>query len=222
MDDSEIGRIFAAARATTPPDDEIRKLIDELGERRFGQLTWDFEDRTMADEKKFFVTKNTQLGKSQKKIDLKKFTPWELKTDQTKADGTKFNYQTYNSTKKFKFLQLQWIREPDPSHPGKYLTTTSHGKKRQLGHFEATPMEDYITIGVDRYTTGPNAGKEEVSHLVPKEDNPVRARQKVNVGGGIVAYGSELNTLSGTQPYNYKLTPTGGKGKGKGKGGTGI
>merc|ERR1711874_676893 len=140
-------------------------------------------------------------------------------TDQTKADGTKFNYQTYKSTKKFEFLQLQWIREPDPSHPGKYLTTTSHGKKRQLGHFEATPMEDYITIGVDRYTTGENAGKEEVSHLVPKEDNPARARKKVI---GTDEYGSELKTLSGTPQYEYKLDPSGGKGKGKGKGGTGI
>lgn len=201
VDDSNIQVIFDGSATEAQ--------IDALGAERFEELTKLFPDRTKKDEGKNFAKTNTVLGKSQKKkLDLKKFTATgNVGLGQTKPppDGRVYDYREYKSDKKFKFVQLQWVEHTNPD--GSKIKTTVNGKNRVEGHFVATPMKDYIIIGVDTFRA---SGNVEVSHLESESRNPAVATDST---------GTPLSPLEGRDPYKYNLNPDGGKGKGRGSSG---
>ena len=194
MDPNDIDKIFNGK--ATPAE------IDKLAAKRFEGLTKLITGLEQKDEKKYFAPTNSVLADTEK-FDLNEFTPTGTdKTGQTKKGGTElYDYKEYKSKKKFKFVQLKWVKHTDPATGDNKKTTDG----RQEGHFIATPMEDHITIGVDTYQI---SGKFEVSHLVPSDQNS-QAVATDNTG-------TPLKTLSGGDPYKYILNPSGGKGTGKG------
>ena len=169
-----------AARTGNAPGPQLQAVIDELGGER--------DDARI----------NTVLADNIR-IDLTKFTAHGINNPGQWKNGNYYNYKEYVSNEDFEFVQITWVPNFDSS--GKKLFTAAGLEE---GHYEAQVMKDKITIGVDTWTSGPNTGLAEVSHLkafvppTPPGFPPATPKVKIK------SHSSDpYQTLFGTNPYVY-------------------
>jgi len=159
---------------TIDPPKATKDFIDLLGKAKFNGITKG-KPVALNDENNFFVNANTVLGTGPLPPN---FDPTGFWHDSGKhINDVTTGYQEFESDDDFEYLQVNWIQDRDPVS-GNIIFENG----RERGHFEVTPMEGKITIGV---LPGP---PEKVTHLVPAIGEPQRA-----IG----------NTLKGNDPFTH-------------------
>merc|ERR1712241_2247 len=172
---------------TIDPPKSTKDFIDLLGKAKFNGITKG-KPVALNDENNFFVNANTVLGTGPLPPN---FDPTGFWHDSGKhMNDVTTGYQEFESEDDFEYLQVNWIQDRDPVS-GNIIFENG----RERGHFEVTPMEGKITIGV---IPGP---PEKVTHLVPAIGEPQRA-----IG----------NTLKGNDPFTHVGPKASNINKGKG------
>jgi len=172
---------------TIDPPKATKDFIDLLGKAKFNGITKG-KPVALNDENNFFVNANTVLGTGPLPPN---FDPTGFWHDSGKhINDVTTGYQEFESEDDFEYLQVNWIQDRDPVS-GNIIFENG----RERGHFEVTPMEGKITIGV---LPGP---PEKVTHLVPAIGEPQRA-----IG----------NTLKGNDPFTHVGPKASNINKGKG------
>merc|ERR1712079_405230 len=172
---------------TIDPPKATKDFIDLLGKAKFNGITKG-KPVALNHENNFFVNANTALGTGPlpPNFDPRRF--WHDSGKHTNDVTT--GYQEFESDDDFEYLQVNWIQDRDPVS-GNIIFENG----REKGHFEVTPMEGKITIGV---LPGP---PEKVTHLAPAIGEPQRA-----IG----------NTLKGNDPFTHVGPKASNINKGKG------
>jgi len=172
---------------TIDPPKATKDFIDLLGKAKFNGISKG-KPVALNDENNFFVNANTVLGTGPlpPNFDPRRF--WHDSGKHTNDVTT--GYQEFESEDDFEYLQVNWIQDRDPVS-GNIIFENG----RERGHFEVTPMEGKITIGV---LPGP---PEKVTHLAPAIGEPQRA-----IG----------NTLKGNDPFTHVGPKASNINKGKG------
>merc|ERR1711953_229781 len=159
---------------TIDPPKSTKDFIDLLGKAKLNGIS---KGRPVAlnDENNFFVNDDIVLGTGPLPPN---FDPRRFYHDSEKhINDVSTGYQEFESEDDFEYLQVDWIQDRDPVSEN-IIFENGHEK----GHFEVTPMEGKITIGV---MPGP---PEKVTRLVPAIGVEQRA-----IG----------NTLRGNDPFTH-------------------
>merc|ERR1712038_1072523 len=159
---------------TIDPPKSTKDFIDLLGKAKINGISKG-KPVALNDENNFFVNDDIVLGTGPLPPN---FDPRRFYHDSEKhVNDVSTGYQEYESEDDFEYLQVDWIQDRDPVS-GNIIFENGHEK----GHFEVTPMEGKITIGV---MPGP---PEKVTRLVPAIGVEQRA-----IG----------NTLRGNDPFTH-------------------
>merc|ERR1712241_845125 len=160
------------AYTTIDPPKSTKDFIDLLGKAKINGISKG-KPVALNDENNFFVNDDIVLGRGPLPPN---FDPRRFYHDSEKhINDVSTGYQEFESEDDFEYLQVDWIQDRDPVS-GNIIFENGHEK----GHFEVTPMEGKITIGV---IPGP---PEKVTRLVPATGVEQRA-----IG----------NTLKGNDPF---------------------
>merc|ERR1712038_279549 len=159
---------------TIDPPKSTKDFIDLLGKAKINGISKG-KPVALNDENNFFVNDDIVLGTGPLPPN---FDPRRFYHDSEKhINDVSTGYQEFESEDDFEYLQVDWIQDRDPVS-GNIIFENGHEK----GHFEVTPMEGKITIGV---MPGP---PEKVTRLVPAIGVEQRA-----IG----------NTLRGNDPFTH-------------------
>merc|ERR1711953_773941 len=159
---------------TIDPPKSTKDFIDLLGKAKINGISKG-KPVALNDENNFFVNDDIVLGRGPRPPN---FDPRRFYHDSEKhVNDVSTGYQEFESEDDFEYLQVDWIQDRDPVS-GNIIFENGHEK----GHFEVTPMEGKITIGV---MPGP---PEKVTRLVPAIGVEQRA-----IG----------NTLRGNDPFTH-------------------
>merc|ERR1712038_2094733 len=159
---------------TIDPPKSTKDFIDLLGKAKINGISKG-KPVALNDENNFFVNDDIVLGRGPLPPN---FDPRRFYHDSEKhINDVSTGYQEFESEDDFEYLQVDWIQDRDPVS-GNIIFENGHEK----GHFEVTPMEGKITIGV---MPGP---PEKVTRLVPAIGVEQRA-----IG----------NTLRGNDPFTH-------------------
>merc|ERR1712079_942120 len=172
---------------TIDPPKATKDFIDLLGKAKLNGISKG-KPVALNDENNFFVNGNTVLGTGPLPPNFDPTGFWHDSGKHTNDVTT--GYQEFESDDDFEYLQVNWIQDRDPVS-GNIIFENG----REKGHFEVTPMEGKITIGV---LPGP---PEKVTHLAPAIGEPQR-----EIG----------NTLKGNDPFTHVGPKASNINKGKG------